>query len=78
MTIAFGEVAHPPFYLFRLRSVCFAMLKVSPLDEKSFLELDDDKTGEYINVRLPCINANHVFQITSGSGRMQTRKGGKK
>jgi len=36
-----------------------------------------DDESEHISIRLPFINANHLFQISSGYGRTQTRKGGK-
>jgi len=45
-------------------------------DEKSFKD-QSDYEGEHIGVRLPCINANHLFQISSGYGRTQTRGSGK-
>ena len=41
---------------------------------KRFLE-QTHETGERISVYLPCINANHFFQIQTGPGR--TRKTGK-
>ena len=45
-------------------------------DENSLLDNGVD-TGEHIGVRLLCTNANNLFQVSIGSGRTQTRKGGK-
>ena len=46
------------------------------LPHESFLEQIRD-TSERTGVHLPCINANHLFQILTGPGRTGTRNGGK-
>jgi len=63
----------PSFYLSHLRSVCFTMQ--SPF-AKDFKDQSDDN-GEHICVRLPCVGANHLFQMSGGHGRKRPRKGGK-
>jgi len=42
-------------------------METPPFDETSLLEQGDD-TGEHVGVPLPCIDADHLFQIISGPG----------
>jgi len=58
-------------------SFCFAMQNLPTFDEENHLEKGSDK-GERIGVCLPCINTNHLFQITIGPGRTRADGGGKK
>ena len=46
-------------------------------DFSDFMRTGED-TGEPISVPPPCINANRLSQMTTGSGRKYTRKSGKK
>jgi len=58
--------------------LCFVMQGSPPPDlspDAVFLEQTYD-TGERICVHLPCINVNHLFQMSTGPGGTSTRNSG--